>query len=303
MTKFKSLQSQQFDEARHPLWALAGPMASGDGAFHSGSEQINGPDLPDVAAGVASSCGAEGACKSPLTRHYLWEGNQRIEVTVYNEDAANDSSDDEDSTDPPPPFGGAGWPVATSIEGEPGGAGQASLVERHEALAATLSQVRRALEISQAAPSPEEVPWPEPSKVGEARTDLQKEIVHPEGQDLAVCSPRHGPSVGSELHSAGECRPCFFVVSKKGCQFGSSCAFCHKEHPKKRKQRPPKHVRMEVKNLAWATFKDRADMSQDMVEAHLRTNEVVNGDQVTSQYAAVVLRALYRSTQHSIQWQ
>eukprot|EP00930_Biecheleria_cincta_P075088 TRINITY_DN6227_c0_g1_i1.p1 TRINITY_DN6227_c0_g1~~TRINITY_DN6227_c0_g1_i1.p1 ORF type:complete len:236 (+),score=33.95 TRINITY_DN6227_c0_g1_i1:40-708(+) len=38
------------------------------------------------------------------------------------------------------------------------------------------------------------------------------------------------PSAGSKNHHSGQCRPCKLIATKKGCQQGAKCNFCHFEH-------------------------------------------------------------------------
>lgn len=49
------------------------------------------------------------------------------------------------------------------------------------------------------------------------------------------------PSIGSEGHASGECRPCAFLYAK-GCQNGAMCLFCHlcDKGEKKRRQKAKK---------------------------------------------------------------
>jgi len=102
-------------------------------------------------------------------------------------------------------------------------------------------------------------------------------------------------SLGSQLHGTGECRPCFYSHSKKGCHFGVACVFCHGDHVKKRKARPPKHVRLECRSMAHATFDQYSEAPPEIAEAHLQEQELLNTSHAPSKYASVVLRALYRS--------
>lgn len=39
--------------------------------------------------------------------------------------------------------------------------------------------------------------------------------------------PRYPPSIGSEQHAAGECRPCAWFWREEGCIRGPECAYCH----------------------------------------------------------------------------
>lgn len=111
----------------------------------------------------------------------------------------------------------------------------------------------------------------------------------------AVVLPNNIPSAGSLGHSKGICRPCFYILSKTGCQFGKSCLFCHEVHPKRKKDRPPKLVREDCKMIAKRVFRLSAGL-RDVAEAQLM--DCVTGtphDEVTSQYAKTVLRALWKN--------
>mmetsp|Transcript_23544 Transcript_23544/g.44437 ORF Transcript_23544/g.44437 Transcript_23544/m.44437 type:complete len:238 (-) Transcript_23544:358-1071(-) len=61
----------------------------------------------------------------------------------------------------------------------------------------------------------------------------------------APCEPAPGsfelPSIGSERHYSGDCRPCAFLHSR-GCQNGAMCSFCHlcDRGEKKRRQKAKK---------------------------------------------------------------
>lgn len=50
------------------------------------------------------------------------------------------------------------------------------------------------------------------------------------------------------LHNSGECRPCLYHNSKRGCVNGNNCRFCHLAHGKK--TRPCKAKRNECKQIA-----------------------------------------------------
>ncbi|CAE7344639.1 unnamed protein product [Symbiodinium natans] len=66
-------------------------------------------------------------------------------------------------------------------------------------------------------------------------------------------------SVGSEKHSAGQCRPCHYVFSKSGCANGTACTFCHLPHPKRFRPRPSKSKQHKCKRLAAVLDKVQAD--------------------------------------------
>jgi len=58
-------------------------------------------------------------------------------------------------------------------------------------------------------------------------------------------------SKGAELHSAGHCRPCHYINTKKGCTSGAECIFCHLSHARTR-LRPSKSKRAVCKRRAGA---------------------------------------------------
>lgn len=60
----------------------------------------------------------------------------------------------------------------------------------------------------------------------------------------------------SSLHAAGQCSPCRFLFSKKGCQIGSECKYCHMPHEKPTKSRPSRDKRARCKKFADALDAD-----------------------------------------------
>jgi len=75
-----------------------------------------------------------------------------------------------------------------------------------------------------------------------------------DGGDIAVGVDAEGwsgplPSMGSELHATGECRPCLYLRAKSGCFNGENCKFCHFSHVKKSRPRPCKAKRAECKRI------------------------------------------------------
>lgn len=103
-------------------------------------------------------------------------------------------------------------------------------------------------------------------------------------------------SVGSILHATQECRPCFYAHTRNGCRFGAACLFCHEAHPRKKKPRPPKHVRLDCKQAARAAFQEMVGTPFPEAESLLRQQ---SQDENTSKYAVAghppaVLRALYK---------
>jgi len=57
------------------------------------------------------------------------------------------------------------------------------------------------------------------------------------------------PSVGSQGHHQGTCKPCAFFWTEEGCKNGSACSFCHlcEQGAKKKRQREKKKVRAMAK--------------------------------------------------------
>ncbi|CAE8713784.1 unnamed protein product [Polarella glacialis] len=123
-----------------------------------------------------------------------------------------------------------------------------------------------------------------------------------QGQDATaqVALPQGMPTVGSRLHAQGSCKPCFYVFSKAGCGFGRSCIFCHLDHAKRKKERPPKIVREECKNIAREVFQAKAAgvvVGTDPEDLIRQRQEIANAGNVTTQYALSVVRALQRQAE------
>lgn len=142
-------------------------------------------------------------------------------------------------------------------------------------------------------PSPRSLPTPFHSGEGgesSSRRFLEEEL---RVEDL----PEEVPTVGSVGHPES-CKPCFYMFNKKGCHFGRSCLYCHMDHVKKKKERPPKLVRQECRELANQVFRDAATASSasssNLEETLRRRVELARASQVTTNYAASVLRALGR---------
>jgi len=57
-------------------------------------------------------------------------------------------------------------------------------------------------------------------------------------------------SKGSELHSSGNCKPCFYVNMKGGCGSGQDCLFCHIPHVAKTGARPCKAKRVQIRRFS-----------------------------------------------------
>mmetsp|Transcript_104166 Transcript_104166/g.204312 ORF Transcript_104166/g.204312 Transcript_104166/m.204312 type:complete len:279 (-) Transcript_104166:66-902(-) len=58
------------------------------------------------------------------------------------------------------------------------------------------------------------------------------------------------PSVGSELHLAGKCKPCLFSHTAVRCANGAACQFCHLSHRRLKMSRPCKAKRERFKAIA-----------------------------------------------------
>mmetsp|Transcript_35183 Transcript_35183/g.64246 ORF Transcript_35183/g.64246 Transcript_35183/m.64246 type:complete len:236 (+) Transcript_35183:102-809(+) len=70
------------------------------------------------------------------------------------------------------------------------------------------------------------------------------------------------PSVGSEGHNLGLCRPCIFFPKAVGCENGRNCAYCHLEHDSRARHR--RHLR----NMNRQT--SRSDAEDNSLEADRR---------------------------------
>jgi len=133
------------------------------------------------------------------------------------------------------------------------------------------------------------------------RLQLPEERLAEEGpsqHDKASDGNKHSSelaSVGSLLHGIGKCRPCFYTRAKNGCRFGSACAFCHEPHPKPKKPRPSKHVRIDWQHTAKAVYVEMAGAGLQQAEASLwQRSQNGTADDASIQYGITVLRALFR---------
>lgn len=50
-------------------------------------------------------------------------------------------------------------------------------------------------------------------------------------------------SVGSRLHRSGNCRPCIFFARETGCNSKAECKYCHFDHSRRTRRRPPRWKR------------------------------------------------------------
>ncbi|CAK9061081.1 Dynein regulatory complex subunit 2 (Coiled-coil domain-containing protein 65 homolog) (Flagellar-associated protein 250) [Durusdinium trenchii] len=76
-----------------------------------------------------------------------------------------------------------------------------------------------------------------PSEAGPAAESAREPTPEPAGPAAEV----------SQEHMDGECEPCVFFTSKRGCATGSLCAYCHLEHPVRSAPRPRKQTRDKIK--------------------------------------------------------
>jgi len=68
------------------------------------------------------------------------------------------------------------------------------------------------------------------------------------------------PSIGSQLHRVGACKPCAFVLSEKeGCKNGVECQFCHLCEPGEKKRR--KKERLMIRREARQEQRKQRQMS------------------------------------------
>lgn len=132
-------------------------------------------------------------------------------------------------------------------------------------------------------PSPSSLPTPFHSGGASSSSHLHRV------EDL----PDDVPTLGSLGHSQGQCKPCFYVFSRNGCKFGRSCMYCHLNHARPKKERPPKLVRQECKELANQVFRS-TPASADPEGRLMSRHELSRASPVTTKYAASVLRALGR---------
>lgn len=141
-------------------------------------------------------------------------------------------------------------------------------------------------------PSPRLLPTPKCSGAGQS-SGMSSTWREPSGQDPPDL-PEDIPTVGSLWHAEGACRPCF---SKSGCHFGRSCKYCHMDHAKRKKDRPPKMVREECKQIAQEVFmRESAAASEDVEDLRHRT-QLSSSSQMSKKYTDAVLRAMNRQSQ------
>ncbi|CAE7799234.1 unnamed protein product [Symbiodinium sp. CCMP2592] len=146
-------------------------------------------------------------------------------------------------------------------------------------------------------PSPRLLPTPKCSGAGQSPC-MSSTWRDPSEQDLPDL-PEDIPTVGSLWHAEGTCRPCFYVFSKSGCHFGRSCKYCHMDHAKRKKERPPKMVREECKQIAQEVFRNesaQAAASEDVEDLRHRT-QLSSSSRMSKKYTDAVLRAMNRQSQ------
>merc|ERR1711920_773595 len=69
---------------------------------------------------------------------------------------------------------------------------------------------------------------------------------------------------GFWAHSSGKCLPCRFMFTKRGCDAGDACTFCHLEHPRSRRlAKPSKLKRSRDKKYSEARFANPSTQDDD----------------------------------------
>lgn len=116
-----------------------------------------------------------------------------------------------------------------------------------------------------------------------------------QGADPAL--PPGIPTLGTVGHANGDCKPCFYIHTKVGCQYGAACMFCHGGHPKRKQERPQKFQREAFRLVVDRIFEEHVLVGASHEEANaalLRCDEFPHGDHVAMKYARKLLRSLYR---------
>mmetsp|Transcript_23261 Transcript_23261/g.54931 ORF Transcript_23261/g.54931 Transcript_23261/m.54931 type:complete len:299 (+) Transcript_23261:52-948(+) len=144
-------------------------------------------------------------------------------------------------------------------------------------------------------PSPRLLPTPKCSAAGQS-SGMSSTWRDPSEQDLPDL-PEDIPTVGSLWHAEGTCRPCFYVFSKSGCHFGRSCKYCHMDHAKRKKDRPPKMVREECKQIAQEVFRSESAAASEDVEDLRHRTQLSSSSRMSKKYTGAVLRAMNRQSQ------
>uniref|UniRef100_A0A7S1RA03 C3H1-type domain-containing protein n=1 Tax=Alexandrium catenella TaxID=2925 RepID=A0A7S1RA03_ALECA len=118
------------------------------------------------------------------------------------------------------------------------------------------------------------------------------------GQTVELAGLR---SVGSILHGSGKCRPCYYAFrSKAGCRFGFACMYCHGAHPKEKKPRPSKHLRLGWQRFAEEAFTQAGEgglaVAERLLEQRIREEQSEDEplDESNMEYGRMVLRAMFR---------
>mmetsp|Transcript_54578 Transcript_54578/g.127627 ORF Transcript_54578/g.127627 Transcript_54578/m.127627 type:complete len:176 (-) Transcript_54578:193-720(-) len=85
--------------------------------------------------------------------------------------------------------------------------------------------------------------------------------------------PQSLPSLGSEKHAIGECRPCAWFWKPLGCRSGSSCTYCHlctqdafEQKAAARKKARAARWRADKKLSAAAAKREQEEQEQDEQE-------------------------------------
>jgi len=114
-----------------------------------------------------------------------------------------------------------------------------------------------------------------------------------------VVLPPGALSLGSVDHGIGTCQPCFYVNTKIGCQYGSSCKYCHSEHPAKNQEVPSRQKRRTCQDFVDEFFEGCLPGGLTplrIAEADLqRAPGFPHGDEVAGKYCLKLLRIRYKA--------
>jgi len=142
-----------------------------------------------------------------------------------------------------------------------------------------------------------------PPRSGAPSTEEGDESQSPVGQLAATVLPDGVPTIGTLGHATGNCKPCFFMHTRIGCQYGASCLFCHGGHPKRKQERPQKFQRAEYRRLVEEMFRMHMARGLSFPEADAelqRSEQFQNADHVAIRHVRKLLRSLYRDAGYDV---
>eukprot|EP00933_Yihiella_yeosuensis_P064366 TRINITY_DN67726_c0_g1_i1.p1 TRINITY_DN67726_c0_g1~~TRINITY_DN67726_c0_g1_i1.p1 ORF type:complete len:480 (+),score=120.95 TRINITY_DN67726_c0_g1_i1:136-1575(+) len=99
-------------------------------------------------------------------------------------------------------------------------------------------------------------------------TGLRSKVISSD-KTTTVSTDRGAPSLGSELHGTGECRPCAWFFKAQGCQNGRECLHCHlcpKQAVKARKKARAREHKVAERQLK-EHEKQRRDAEKQQLQA------------------------------------